>query len=68
MVYYTNECCDCATENYPCLGNSCPNHHVLHVVCDKCHAEVEELYYGLSGDELCADCALEELEKVRVEE
>lgn len=24
------------------------------------------LYYGRSGDELCADCALEELYKVRV--
>lgn len=36
-------------------------------VCDKCHAEVDELYYGAGGKQLCSDCALEELEKVRVE-
>ena len=56
MVYYSDECCGCATETYPCLGSSCPRRHVLHMECDKCH-----------DDELCADCALEELEKVRVD-
>lgn len=66
MVYYEDECCGCATETYPCLGNSCPKLHVLHVECDKCHKEVDELYYGENGDQLCADCALEELEKVEV--
>lgn len=67
MVYYEDECCGCATESYPCLGSICPNRHVLHVVCDKCHAEVDELYYGACGKQLCSDCALDELEKVRVD-
>ena len=68
MIYYTDECCDCATDGYPCIGKDCQNLHVQHMECDKCHAEVEELYYGAGGKQLCADFALNELEKVEVEE
>lgn len=67
MVYYENECCDCATGSYPCLGSSCPKIHVLHMKCDICGAECEELYYGENRNQLCADCVLKELEKVEVE-
>lgn len=30
MVKYEGECCGCATEAYPCLGNRCPNINVKH--------------------------------------
>lgn len=44
MVKYEDECCGCATEAYPCLGNRCPNINVKHLYCDDCKEEVEELY------------------------
>lgn len=63
MVKYRNECCDCASEGYPCLGESCPNRNVRVLVCDQCGSEVEDLYW-LDGEQLCCDCVLENLEKV----
>lgn len=67
IIYYENECCGCATEGYPCSVSNCPNRHVLHMECDRCGAECDELYYGVDGNQLCADCVLKELEKVEVE-
>lgn len=64
MIKIENDCCDCAVPAYPCLGYSCPLRHQKHYYCDNCHDEVRELYYGISGKELCAECALEELEVV----
>ena len=47
MIKYENECCDCATESYPCLGSACPNRNVKHLYCDECDDDCEELYnYG----------------------
>lgn len=63
-VRIENDCCDCATESYPCLGDQCKYRNVKHFYCDRCREEVDELYYGVSGMELCAECALKELEKV----
>lgn len=60
---YENECCGCATPAYPCMGNNCPRRNVPHLYCDECKDDVEELY-KLDGKELCADCALERLEKI----
>lgn len=64
MIRIENDCCGCAVPAYPCLGDSCPLRHQKHYYCDSCGDEVQELYYGISGKELCADCALKELEKV----
>lgn len=64
MIKTHNDCCGCAVPAYPCLGDSCPLRHQKHYYCDSCGDDVEELYYGVSGRELCADCALKELEKV----
>ena len=43
MITYEDECCGCATESYPCLGNACPNRNVKHLYCDKCKDDVEKL-------------------------
>lgn len=65
MRYEESGCVSCS---FPCIRDSCPYYRVLVMTCDRCGEETDTLYYGRSGDELCADCALEELEKVRVEE
>lgn len=58
-----NECCNCATPNYPCRGASCPNRAVTRYFCDKCKKEAEQLYH-YDGQEMCLDCIEEDLEKV----
>lgn len=59
MVQIVNECCDCATEGYPCLGSSCSRRHVKHYICDKCKEEFEpEALYLIEDEHLCAECAL----------
>lgn len=63
MVTYENECVGCATENYPCLGSSCPNRNVEHLYCDICGQEQEELYL-FEEYELCLDCLLKQVEKI----
>ena len=62
MLVYTNECCDCATPGYPCLGSNCPNRRVPHYYCDECEDEVT--LYKFDGKELCIDCIEKELDKV----
>lgn len=66
MVMMENECCCCATENYPCAGSACPNRNVPHLYCDECEEEVEDLYKTEDG-ELCAECVLKMFEKVEVD-
>lgn len=61
-----DECCDCKSDGYPCLGNSCQNRNVIHLICDKCKEESEELYETEDG-ELCAECVLGMYEKVRID-
>lgn len=56
-----NECCDCAVPGYPCRGRSCPNLNVLHVYCDECGSEDEEMYC-YDGKDFCKTCLLAELE------
>lgn len=64
MTREFNECCHCAVPPYPCIGDSCPNRHVRRLFCDWCGSEEDKLYIGISGRELCGECALEELEVV----
>ena len=60
---YENECCGCATESYPCIGESCKNRNVPHYYCDDCKHEVDTLYY-YGTQQLCGDCILKKMEKV----
>lgn len=59
MMKIENECVDCGL---PCLGDSCPFRNVTRYYCDKCNDEAQLYHYD--GMELCADCILEQLEKV----
>lgn len=59
MQKVKNHCVDCGQ---PCIRNACRHYEVTHYYCDKC-GEEEELY-EYEGQELCADCILEELPKV----
>ena len=36
MLVERNECCDCATGAYPCLGESCSRRHMPRLACDRC--------------------------------
>lgn len=63
MIKYENHCCDCATEAYPCMGSECSLRDVKIRYCDRCREEVDTLYI-IGNDELCAECALERLDKI----
>ncbi len=54
MTIYTDECCDCATGVFPCLGRNCPNRNVPHHICDLCGQEDD--LSEIDGLELCASC------------
>ena len=62
MVNYENECVGCPPER-GCLGSACPNRNVRRLYCDRCGCEEEKLYKH-DGEELCADCLLDEFEVV----
>lgn len=62
MVRYENECCDCATPGYPCLGDSCSNRNVPHFYCDECG--MERKLYEFEDEELCIGCIENRLEPV----
>lgn len=60
-IVYEDQCCSCATPNYPCRGARCPNRRVEVHVCDRCGEPLERLeinnhngheYCGLCRDEL----------------
>ena len=57
-----NACCDCATENYPCRGSSCPNRNYKEYYCEECGEEAE--LYEFEGKELCEVCVLKKIPKV----
>lgn len=56
MMMIRNECCDCATGTYPCLGETCSRRHVHYLVCDRCHSDENERLYSINGEELCEMC------------
>ena len=62
MLRYEDECCDCATPAYPCIGERCPRRRVPHYHCDKCDSE--QTLYHYEGHEWCADCLIENLDVV----
>ncbi len=63
MTILKNECRDCATPGYPCIGDSCPYTHIKIHSCDDCGCE-EETLYEYEGKELCQDCLLDIIPKV----
>lgn len=59
MIREENDCCDCAVPAYPCMGDSCPRRHALHVYCDVCGEEIcpNEDEYDLSEEyHVCSEC------------
>ena len=61
MIRYTNECRDCATESYPCKGDSCPNRRVRRLFCDRCGWDYGKLC-RYDGEEVCEECLLKGFE------
>ena len=61
LRYYENECVGCPPE-MGCLGSSCPNINVEHIVCDICGEETKLYHYD--GQEICAECILQDYEVV----
>lgn len=68
MIQVMNDCCDCATDTYPCIGNRCPLIKAPHYFCDECGDEVSvgELYW-YDNEQLCEYCVLKRLETVKYE-
>jgi len=64
MVRYEDNCCNCATEDYPCLGKYCPRRNIKVLECDKCGDDAVEKLYIYDGMELCSSCVLGLLEKI----
>lgn len=64
MVTYEDECVGCPKE-IGCLGYSCPNRNVMHLYCDECNDDVEDLY-DYNGKELCEECVLNKLRKLSI--
>lgn len=64
MIKYENQCVGCATESYPCLGDSCPNISVPCLYCDECEEEFDQLR-DYDGEQLCDNCLLNKFDYVR---
>lgn len=62
MIKVENECCDCATASYPCLGDACHLRHVEHFYCDDCGDETT--LYDFDGEQLCIYCIEKRLEVI----
>lgn len=58
MKKVVDECVNCTHIGFPCLGNRCPNKNVVRFYCDRCGDE--DKLYDYYGEELCAECLLEE--------
>jgi hypothetical protein len=66
LVAYENQCCDCATESYPCIGNNCSMRHVRVLICDECKDEVDRLYVNpITNEQVCLDCLLKDIETIK---
>lgn len=54
MITYEDECVGCPTE-MGCLGDTCPKRNVVHLICDECGDDAEELWEK-DGQHYCEDC------------
>ena len=61
MKKIENECIDCPKE-LGCMGDACPNRNVARFYCDRCGDE--NTLYHYDGEELCADCLIEQFDMV----
>jgi len=52
-----NQCCHCATDGYPCVGERCANRRVIVYTCDMCKQVLDTLYDSEFG-EVCEDCLI----------
>lgn len=66
MIQYEDECVGCPPE-LGCLGSSCPNRNVPHLICDNCGGERGELY-NVNGEQVCDDCLLQMFPTVTLED
>lgn len=65
MRRYENDCCGCATPQYPCRGSACGLRHNLHFYCDECGDDCDpDDMYEYDGEELCEDCLLKRFDKI----
>ena len=65
MVRFEDECVGCPTE-MGCLGGACKYTDVPHLICDIC--ESETILYHFNDQHLCAECVLDQLDEVTMEE
>lgn len=56
MRKHENECVGCPP-GVGCLGSACPNRDVLHVSCDACGDEDDEMY-SYDGQDYCGACLI----------
>lgn len=56
MLVERNECCDCASGAYPCLGESCSRRHVRRLMCDRCGSDDSDSLYIIGSEQLCEAC------------
>lgn len=58
MMYEVNDCCSCATESYPCIGDSCSMRHAIYYRCDRCGCDglTEDEIHRVDGEDLCDVC------------
>lgn len=66
MIEFEDGCVECPRE-MGCLGITCPNRKILHMYCDECGEECSQLYW-FDGEQYCADCVIDKLDKVEVNE
>lgn len=64
MFKVENECVGCPP-CMGCLGATCPNANVIHIYCDHCGQEDDEIYH-YEDEHWCLDCIKDDL--VAVEE
>lgn len=65
MIVVDSDCIGCP-EDLGCVYEACPYYKVIRYYCDKCGCEDD--LYEWDGDQLCAECILEQLNKVEYEE
>ncbi len=63
MIRIENHCCECATDGFPCIGESCPRRNVEVFYCDDCEEEIYGDVYESEGEELCEFCLLKKHKK-----
>ena len=65
LIVIESDCVDCPKE-LGCVFTACPYYQVKRYYCDRCESE-EDLYYW-DGEQLCADCILQQLERIEYDD